>query len=134
MLSIQACPTTVVIHLGSGFIRPSREQVVTACHISVGRHSLRTSELSQCCGHFTQVLCFPSGVTIIVKEKSHHLLRGTSDFELPFNDNADKLILAHAPADAQTMGLSRCSLHSTTPNVLATKSYCGTQSVLGVAI
>jgi hypothetical protein len=29
VLSIQACPTTVVFYLGSGFIRPSREQVVT---------------------------------------------------------------------------------------------------------
>jgi hypothetical protein len=29
VLSIQACPTTVVIYLGSGFIRPSQEQVVT---------------------------------------------------------------------------------------------------------
>jgi hypothetical protein len=29
VLSIQAGPTTVVIHLGSGFIRPSWEQVVT---------------------------------------------------------------------------------------------------------
>jgi hypothetical protein len=31
MLSIQACPTTVVIYLASGFIRPSRERVVTPC-------------------------------------------------------------------------------------------------------
>jgi hypothetical protein len=29
VLPIQACPTTVVIYLGSSFIRPSREQVVT---------------------------------------------------------------------------------------------------------
>jgi hypothetical protein len=29
MLSIQACPTTVVVYLGSGFIRPSWEPVVT---------------------------------------------------------------------------------------------------------
>jgi hypothetical protein len=30
MLSIQACPATVDIYLGSSFIRPSREQVITA--------------------------------------------------------------------------------------------------------
>jgi hypothetical protein len=34
MLSIQACPMAVVIYLGSGFIRPSQERVVTDCHIA----------------------------------------------------------------------------------------------------
>jgi len=42
VLSIQARPTTVVIYLGSGFIRPSWEQVVTVGALSNALYTLLT--------------------------------------------------------------------------------------------